>query len=256
MAVAVLTERRSMASLLIVLLILLNAWQAQSATRSPTPGPTAFQRRNATIENGWCIDCGDDDLWVGTYSSNITGFISTYYNAVRYTVMVSNVMNKVWLNSTNGLSYLTLRGNYTANVPIVMISQLILVLDGARLEAVTNFPVTATNPQSNTRSISETKWALVVFNSVYFSGIISPGGPKKATLSCINIPKLGTSSTIVGPAGILMIGSGGILMEGITVDSCGMNNGNFALYGTGRIEVANCVSANARTRGIWYIHFY
>jgi hypothetical protein len=250
MPVAVAVIRLSTTTLLIFLLTLLNTWQANS-TRSPTPGPTAFQRRNATIQNGWCIDCGGSDLWVGTYSSNITEFISTYYNAVRYTVMVSNVMNQVWLNSTNGLSYLTLRGNYTADVPIVMISQLILVLDDARLEAVINFPVTATNPQSNTRSVSETKWALVVFNNVYFSGIISPAGPRKATLSCNNLPKLGTSSTIVGPAGILMIGSGGILMDGITVDSCGMNNGNFALYGTGRVEVANCVSANARTRGIW-----
>jgi len=50
-----------------------------------------------------------------------------------------------------------------------------------------------------------------------------------------------------------MIGSGAVLMDGIFVDKCGLENGNFVLYGTGRVEVANCVSKDARTRGIWVI---
>jgi hypothetical protein len=237
--------------------ILLYALLVSSSTHSPTPGPTSYNCRNATIENGWCLGCAASggNQWIGTHSSNITNFISNFYLPDRYNYMFSNVLHRVWLNSTSGLSYLTLIGNYTADVPINMISQLILVLDGARLDAVPNFPVTATNPQSNTLSISVTKWALVVFNGVFFSGIVSPGGPSKAVLSCNKLPKLPTSSTVVGPAGILMYGSGAIIMDGITVDSCGMNNGNFALYGAGRVEVANCISANSRTRGIWYETF-
>ena len=237
--------------LLAVLLIFLSSI---NSTRVPTPAPTAYKYLNATIENGWCLDCEGfgQKNWIGTSSSDINNFISSYYYSNRYSLMVGDVLHKVWLNSTNGLSYLTLIGDYTADVPINMISQLILVLDGARLDAVPDFPVTAINPQSNNVGIGVTKWALVVFSGVYFSGIVSPGGQSKAVLSCDKLPKLPTSSTVVGPAGIFMYGSGAIIMDGITVDSCGMNNGNFVLYGTGRVEVANCVSANARTRGIWF----
>ena len=97
--------------------------------------------------------------------------------------MTKNLKNVVWLNGNNSLSYLILKGNYSADVPLVLPHQFVLVLDGARLDAVPNFPVTEKVPphqrRGSTWSISVTYYALVVFKGVYFSAVVSPGGPSQ-----------------------------------------------------------------------------
>ena len=49
------------------------------------------------------------------------------------------------------------------------------------------------------------------------------------------------------------MGAGAIYIDGIHVDKCGLDGGNFVLFGKSRAEISNCVSTNARTRGIWII---
>ena len=60
---------------------------------------------------------------------------------------------------------------------------------------------------------------------------------------------LAAKTDIVGPAGLLMIYSGYFLVDGVTIDSCGLGNGNIVLYGHGWAEINNIISKDARTRG-------
>ena len=235
-------------------------------TKSPTAMPTVTGVRNATIIDGYLTIDGVTS-YVGKNSSNINTVITTYFKKSSYTQMTINLKYEVWLNGSNSLSYLTISGNYTADVPIVLPHQFVLVMDNARLEAIEDFPsntanyvVEATtikgnpNPDTNTQSISVTNWAIIVANSVYYSAVVSPKGPSGAYIGCRNMPQhLGDHASIIQPAGIYMFGAGAILIDGIYIDNCGLNNGNIALYGTGRAEVANCILADARTRGIWII---
>jgi len=204
--------------------------------------------------------------YVGRNSSNINAVIQQYFPKTTYTQMTLNTKNTMWMNSTVGLNYLILVGDYTADVPIVLPHQFILVMDGATITAVPNFPTNEKsvsiggitiagnpNPDTNTLSISMTNWAIIVMNSVYNSGVVSPGGPSKARIDCRAMPFHATADIVVGPAGVFMIGAGATIVDGIHIDSCGLNNGNIALYGTSRSEVANCLLENSRTRGIWVI---
>jgi len=51
-----------------------------------------------------------------------------------------------------------------------------------------------------------TKSALIVFDAVYYSAVVSPGGPSKAVLSCTQMPDHDpTDTSIKGPAGVLPI---------------------------------------------------
>ena len=94
---------------------------------------------------------------------------------------------------------------------------------------------------------------MIVSSNSFFNAVVSPNGPTNAIISCVNMPKQPIETNIVGPAGILLLNSGSSLIDGITIDSCGLGNGNIALYGSSRVEVANVVSSNGRTRGIWII---
>jgi hypothetical protein len=152
--------------------------------------------------------------------------------------MTLNTKYLVWLNASKELSYLTLTGNYSATIPLVLPHQFILVMVNARLDAVVGFPTNVNTytsfgvkimgnpfPGQNTTSIALTNWAIIVIYSTYFSGIVSPGGPKSAVISCSQMPYQGTSSTIVGPAGVYFLGSGAAIVDGIHIDYCGLNNG-------------------------------
>jgi hypothetical protein len=145
--------------------------------------------------------------------------------------MTINLEHQVWLNSSNALSYLTLVGNYTADVPIYIPHQFVLVLDHARLDAIEKF-----SPANNTESVETNEYpALIVSKQSFYSAVVSPGGSSVAVLSCARMPyQSRDSNNIVGPSGILVLGSGAFLIDGITVENCGLNNGNFAVMGSSR----------------------
>jgi hypothetical protein len=207
---------------------------------------TSVIARNATIKHGY-LSIFNTTIYVGNTSSAIQTTILKYFPKFSYKQMTNNLKYQIWLNSTNQLSYLTLIGDYIADVPIFLPHQFVLVLNGARLIATANF--TSVN---NTLDIHITKSALIVSNAAYYNAVVSPGGPSMAVLNCSAMPSdYPIQTPIVGPAGILMIGSGAFLVDGITVDSCGLNSGNIAIYGTGRAEISNCKIINSRTRGIW-----
>ena len=205
---------------------------------------------NASIIDGYLhIKSLQLPLYIGHNSSAIQKAIDRYFPKPTYRDMASGLKYNVWLNSTsNTLSYLTLKGNYIADVPIFLPDQFVFVFDDARLEASVNF--TAVN---NTEAIDKSAMGLLVSKYSFFTAIVSPSGPSNAIISCANMPKQPIETSIVGPAGILILNSGSSLVDGITIDSCGLGNGNIAIYGSSRVEIANSVSINGRTRGIWII---
>jgi len=234
-------------------------------TPRPTAAPTGITSKNATIVNGHLTIFGVTS-YVGTYSSNINSVIMQYFPKTPYKQMVVHTEDTVWMNSSVALSYLTLVGNYTADVPIVLPNQFILVMDGASLNAVPDFPTNKKSfsmggvtvmgnphPDTNELSISATNWAIIVMNNVYYSGVVSPGGPSQAYIGCRSMPFHSVADIVVGPAGVYTSGAGATIIDGIHIDNCGLNNGNVALYGTSRSEVANCVLQDARTRGLWVL---
>jgi len=229
-------------------------------------GVTIPPNLNASIVNGWLTVNGVKS-YVGTTSSAINAVIGKYFPVSSYTQMTINVKNDVWLNGNNKLNYLTITGDYTADVPIILPHQFILVMDNARLEATPTFPEIPTKwtlinganvtgnpvPDTNVLSISKTWHAIIVMQAKYFNGVVSPNGPSSAYIGCSKMPPHLKDDPYVGPAGILMYAGGASYIDGITVDNCGQNNGNIVLYGTGRSEVSNCVLKNSRCRGVWVI---
>ena len=205
---------------------------------------------NASIIDGYLhMKALQLPIYIGHNSSAIQGVIDRYFPKPTYKDMTSGLRYNVWLNSTsNTLSYLTIQGNYLADAPILLPDQFILVFDNARLEATVNFTST-----TNTVPIDKSAMALIVSKNSFFNAVVSPGGPSNAVISCVNMPKQPVETNIVGPAGILLLGSGSSLIDGVTIDSCGLGNGNIALYGSSRVEIANVMSINGRTRGIWII---
>jgi hypothetical protein len=139
--------------------------------------------------------------------------------------MTKNLLNDVWLNSTTSLSFVELTGTYTADVPLVLPHQFMLVMKGATINAHKDFPTNTadytvngctvkgnSSPDTNLLSISVTNWALIVFKAAYYSGVVSPGGPGDAILDCSAMPYHTKDETIVGPAGVFMTGAGAILI--------------------------------------------
>jgi len=108
-------------------------------TRAPTAPPTVSNVKNATIVNGYLTIYGVTS-YVGRNSSNINAVIQKYFPKTSYTQMTLNTKYTVWMNASVALSYLILVGNYTADVPIVLPHQFILVMNRASLIAVANFP--------------------------------------------------------------------------------------------------------------------
>jgi len=118
-------------------------------TAKPTAAPSSAPispTRNATIVDGYLTIDGVKS-YVGKNSSNINAVISQYFPKFSYTQMTINTKNTVWMNASVALSYLTLVGDYVADVPIVLPHQFILVMNRASLNAVPNFP-TNTKPMT------------------------------------------------------------------------------------------------------------
>jgi hypothetical protein len=240
-------------------------------SRQPTPSPTVFisPTKNATLDKGYLTVDGEYKGYVGTNSSVINSIIwnEAYFHKIDTTQMVNNLRNEVWLSGEQGLNFLILIGNYTADVPIVLPSQFILVMQNASLHAVPNFPLNSQDLQfgttiihkndlsagGNTMQVMETNWAVIVLANSFFSGVVSPGGPSDALISCADMPYVALDSKIKGPAGIFMGEAGATYIDGIHVDKCGLDNGNIVISGISRSEVTNVLSTRARSRGIWLI---
>jgi len=238
---------------------------------SPTAAPTVFitPTQNATLVNGYLTINGVTQ-YIGVNSSAINSVIwnQNYFKPISPTQMSANTKYQVWLNGQQSLNYLIITGNYIADVPIVLPSQFILVMNNASLNAVPNFPVNtvplkigdtiiAANDMDpgfvNSDQVMETNWALIVLSNSYYSGVVSPAGPSNAYISCKNMPSRGKDSGYTGPAGIFMGVAGSSYIDGITIDNCGLNNGNVVLSGVGRSEVTNMRLMNSRSRGVWVI---
>ena len=78
----------------------------------------------------------------------------------------------------------------------------ILVMDNCTLNTVWNFPTNTEDyqvygktirgnpePDTSTLNVAESLWGLIVFHYVYFSGVVSPGGPSMAVINCSAMPE-------------------------------------------------------------------
>ena len=191
--------------------------------------------------------------------------ISTYFPSNNFKTVSSNVVGSVLLNSTSGtLSYLTITGNFVADVPIQVPSQLILVMLNATLQTKYQLFSSA----ANTPLLQSRGNALINFKSANFAGVVSPHGsygilsctdyPAGSNLSPNNfnypsVPSPSGSLSATGPDGVAAIGSNNLIIDGISVQSCGMTSANIALFNTKVVEVSNNVMVGGGVRGLWII---
>lgn len=117
------------------------------------------------------------------------------------------------------MSFITLVGTYTADAPLTLPRQVVLILNGAVITASVNFPSNALG--------------LIVANSAHFSAIVSPGGPASAVVDC---------GDTVGPAGIYVFNSSYFNIDGVTVRNCGASSGAITLVGTTDRTLGNSTS--------------
>lgn len=144
---------------------------------SPDQLLVAIAPFNASIIFGVLLINGSTISLVGNKSSSIQSVITTYFPKTSYNTMVTNTKYNIWLNSTN-LSYLTITGNYVADVPIYLPHLFVLVMDNARLDAIADF-----TPANSTAALSSTNYALIVTQQSYYNAVVSPG-TLSLNLSC------------------------------------------------------------------------
>jgi len=256
-------------AVLFAALLALVAGTTTPATKKPTPAPTIVPVYNATITNGLLTFPNQPAIKidVGLFTSGIQGVINTYFPKMNFkTVTTINLKGKVWLNSTSlSLSYLTIQGKYSADVPLLLPSQFILVMDDAEINAI---PSLFSHP-ANENILTQRGNGIVNIKGAHYSGVVSPGGPAKAKISCAlypvgsndehnqykypKVPSPAGTKQATGPDGLNAVGASHVLFDGIYVEKCGMSAGNFNFFNVKVAEIVNCVSEGGGVRGIWVI---
>ena len=199
------------------------------------------------------------------FTSQIQLVIDTYFPK-NFKTTQKNLANNVWLNRTsNSLSYLTITGTFIADVPILLPSQFILVMN----QATISVDPALFSSAGNTALLQAKGNAIINMKGSNFAGVVSPSGPSGAIIDCSKYPTgsnsapnsfgypavpspAGTSSA-TGPDGIVAVGSNNIYIDGIQVNDCGLTSANFAFFNTKVVEMTNCVSTGGGVRGIWVI---
>jgi len=132
------------------------------------------------------------------------------------------------------LSFVTLVGAYSADAPLKLPRQVVLILNGASITASVAFPNDALG--------------LIVANGAHFSAVVSAYGPKSAILDCA-----GT----IGPSGVHIYNSSYFNIDGITIRNCGGNAGAISIIGHADYSIGNSTSilnsvvSNAQGHGIY-----
>ena len=205
---------------------------------------------NCTIVDGVVTSSTSSALLnknVGVTSSSLMAFITanyptTYINPVPSLVTPSN------------LNYLTLRGAYSADVPLVLPSFFFLVLQGASLTAIPSFV-----PANNQVSPEVSKLAVVVADSTVMNGVLGVGPRDGNVIDCADVPNGAgafdptTGSTSIGPPGIYFYKTSNNVVDSITVNDCGYGNGNIFVHAANYVEIANSAILKGRTRGVWML---
>jgi hypothetical protein len=181
---------------------------------------------NATIINGVLQSSPPQAL--GSFTSALNSWAAAFFSSATPDPASSAVL----LNSSSGtLSYLTLTGPYAVDEPLLLFPQLILVLLNAQLTAAAN--------------LSSSAQALILANHSAFAGVVAPGGPSTAELSC----------PAGGPAGVLALQSPSFLLDGLAISGCGSAEGGAVhIKGepyTSGAEVSNCLITWSGQRAIW-----
>ena len=202
---------------------------ACAAASIAAPLPTL----NASVVNGTLSYPGHAPTVIGNTTSALNAAIATVFGPVQPPPARDTA---VLINSTVGvLSYLTLTGSYLADVPLDLPPQFVLAMVDATIVASPAFSGAA----------------LVFANGSAYSAVVSAGGPEHALIDCSAAP--------VGCPGVFALNSAFFLLDGVTVNACGISGppntqtAGVHLQGhpfvTGG-EVANCV-VRGGSRAIW-----
>lgn len=205
---------------------------------------------NATITDGVLTYLSPNPLSVklpltlGPKTSALNSAITAYFPAPS-----AADLGEVWVNSAV-YSYLSLSGSYDVDVPLMLPSRFMLVLDGAKLSAAPSLV-----PANNTLAPDATTppLALIVARGVQHTGVVGvKGGANRNFLSCENLQSLGRcpDSKLVGPAGILVVGSSDVSVSGLTVEQCGLGSAAVLLEGSGPAEVSGVNVKNPACAGV------
>jgi len=103
--------------LFLLLLLLINISRSSSSLR----GSTANYSSNLAIRNGYI-----NDTFVGTYTSQLQAFIKD-----NYAPMIEEEVASITMANGTALRYLSLDGDYKADVPLSLPSLLVLKLQGS-----------------------------------------------------------------------------------------------------------------------------
>ena len=184
---------------------------------------------NATIAHGVLSINGDS---VGNTTSAISAVITKFFAGASPRPAGAVTLK----NSSSGVySYLTLIGEYAADASILLAPQLMLVLDGAALTVLPTFKPAAANN------------AVIIAMHADNSGVVSPGGPARASVSCAAGGPM--------PAAVYAGQSANFVLDGLAITNCGLDGGGAVhIEGLPVVlggEVANCEIKNASTRAIW-----
>lgn len=173
---------------------------------------------------------GSDGTVVGNATSGLNAAIARIFPR---TAPPSVVTSHAVLINASALSFLTLTGDYAADVPLALPPLFVLVLRGAMLRAVAPFSGAA----------------LVVANASKYAAIVAPGGPSTGALVCA-----GAGAT---PGGVLALNADFVVVDGVSVVGCGGDGGGTAaitVRGAPSVtgaSVCGCAIVGGGGRGVW-----
>jgi len=195
--------------------------------------PMLYKANNMTIMNGVATKCltgigsyaASADKYstgnapncktiIGSFVGSSTSLLNKFITAnfpppLTGDLTVAGVVPNIpsmWHRNTQSMNFLTLSGTYSADEPLVIPKNLVLVMDGATIVAVTTM-VATTVP----KGVIDARFA-------DFSSIVSPGA--NGVIDC---------GVVSGPAGIYIESSSYFSVDGITVNNCGGSLGAISI---------------------------
>jgi len=226
---------------------------ALTPSAQPIVAPLIGSALNVTIINGAVNSClGSACSQINSIASGLTltttsallAFVNQYFPQLpdasqspwAFAPTTTDIVSRKTTVQTQILNFITLVGNYDGDVPLVLPSNLMLVMNGAKIVATSAFPSSALG--------------LIVASNAPFAGVVSPGGPDAALIDC---------GLVKGPSGIYIYNSAYFTVDGISVNGCGAPGaqGAISILGTTNLLAGNSTSVlnskitNAQGYGIY-----
>ena len=181
---------------------------------------------NATIINGILVEYSLKNTMAlnNTFVGNKTSFVNMFIEKwMTSKFSFDSLINIPWIwqssNSTNFVSYLTLKGIYECDEPLKLPPAFMLVLKDARLIMLHSFP--------------RSSLGLIIASNSHFSGVVNPGSVDSSLIECPN------ASSWSSPSAIYVFNSSYFTVDGVSIYGCGAKNASIVLKGTSNHLVGN-----------------